>query len=192
MRVRRLSSALAAGLLGAGLVAGVTACAKPAPQMHPPAKTPVAQGHGGAVVSDTAESTQAGLDVLRSGGSAADAAVAVASTLGVTDPYVAGIGGGGFALVYLARDRKVRVLDFRETAPARASRASRAAPHTTHRRPRDARATPCGRESDACVRFRGGKRVRRDAERLRVNSEFFGRTARAARYRKSSLRVFRR
>ena len=68
---------------------------------------PVATGTGGAVVSDTAESTQAGLDVLRRGGTAADAAVAVAATLGVTDPYVAGIGGGGYLVYYDARTHQV-------------------------------------------------------------------------------------
>lgn len=119
MRTRRFGAALAAGLLlGAGLVSGVTACASAAPPMHPPAKTPVARGHGGAVVSDTAESTQAGLDVLRQGGTAADAAVAVAATLGVTDPYVAGIGSGGYFVYYDARTHRVSTIDGRETAPA--------------------------------------------------------------------------
>ncbi|MGH3855675.1 MAG: gamma-glutamyltransferase [Pseudonocardiaceae bacterium] len=118
MRERRFSGALVAGLLGVGLVGGVAACAKTAPPMHPPAKTPVVQGRGGAVVSDTAESTQAGLDVLRRGGTAADAAVAVASTLGVTDPYVAGIGGGGYVVYYDARTHQVSTIDGRETAPA--------------------------------------------------------------------------
>ncbi|MGH3801734.1 MAG: gamma-glutamyltransferase, partial [Pseudonocardiaceae bacterium] len=77
-------------------------------------------GYGGAVVSDTAESTQAGLDVLGNGGTAADAAVAVAATLGVTDPYVAGIGGGGYFVYYDARTRRVSTIDGRETAPAAA------------------------------------------------------------------------
>ncbi|MEO7195452.1 MAG: gamma-glutamyltransferase [Pseudonocardiaceae bacterium] len=118
MRERRVSGALVAGLLGVGLVSGVAACAKAAPQLHLPAKTPVTQGHGGAVVSDTAESTRAGLDVLRRGGTAADAAVAVASTLGVTDPYVAGIGGGGYVVYYDASTHRVSTIDGRETAPA--------------------------------------------------------------------------
>nr|WP_245572607.1 gamma-glutamyltransferase [Actinokineospora enzanensis] len=83
-------------------------------------KVPVAQGYGGAVVSDTVESTQAGLDVLRRGGTAADAAVAVAATLGVTDPNVAGLGAGGYFLYYDARSGKVYTLDGRETAPAKA------------------------------------------------------------------------
>jgi gamma-glutamyltranspeptidase/glutathione hydrolase len=80
-------------------------------------KQPVAIGTGGAVVSDTVESTAAGLEVLRKGGTAADAAVAVASTLGVTDPYVAGIGGGGYFVYYDARTHKVSTIDGRETTP---------------------------------------------------------------------------
>ncbi len=121
MRVRRFGTALAAWLLlEAGLVTGATAPVQAAAQLHPPAKMPVAQGYGGAVVSDTAESTQAGLDVLRRGGTAADAAVAVASTLGVTDPYVAGIGGGGYLVYYDARTHRVSTIDGRETAPAAA------------------------------------------------------------------------
>ncbi|MGH3870322.1 MAG: gamma-glutamyltransferase [Pseudonocardiaceae bacterium] len=121
MRTRRSGIALAAALLlGAGLITGGTAAAQVEPRLQPAAKTPVAQGYGGAVVSDTAESTQAGLEVLRHGGTAADAAVAVAATLGVTDPYVAGIGGGGYFVYYDARTRRVSTIDGRETAPAAA------------------------------------------------------------------------
>jgi gamma-glutamyltranspeptidase / glutathione hydrolase len=121
MRVRRFGTALALGLLlGAGLVADAATSMLAASLIHPPAKAPVAQGYGGAVVSDTAESTQAGLDVLRKGGTAADAAVAVASTLGVTDPYVAGIGGGSYFVYYDVRTHRVSTIDGRETAPAAA------------------------------------------------------------------------
>ncbi|MFY9807208.1 MAG: gamma-glutamyltransferase [Pseudonocardiaceae bacterium] len=117
MRTRRFGTAFAVALLlGAGLVTPAVGLAQAAPG-HQDAKTPVAQGYGGAVVSDTAESTQAGLDVLRRGGTAADAAVAVAATLGVTDPYVAGIGGGGYLVYYDARTHRVSTIDGRETAP---------------------------------------------------------------------------
>jgi gamma-glutamyltranspeptidase / glutathione hydrolase len=84
------------------------------------AKQAVAVGRGGAVVSDTSQATNAGLSVLRRGGSAADAAVTVASTLGVTDPFVAGIGGGGYFVYYDARTQRVYTIDGRETAPAAA------------------------------------------------------------------------
>jgi gamma-glutamyltranspeptidase len=63
-------------------------------------------------------STQAGIAVLRTGGTAADAAVAVAATFGVTDPYVAGIGGGGYFLYYDAKRHQVFTIDGRETTPA--------------------------------------------------------------------------
>ncbi|MFQ8776805.1 MAG: gamma-glutamyltransferase [Roseburia sp.] len=51
-----------------------------------------------------------------------DAAAAVAYTLGAwTEPYFSGLGGGGFMTIYSAKDDKVSVLDFRETAPAAAN-----------------------------------------------------------------------
>jgi gamma-glutamyltranspeptidase/glutathione hydrolase len=81
-------------------------------------KQAVATGSGGAVASDTVPATEAGLRVLSDGGTAADAAVAVASTLGVTDPFVAGIGGGGYFVYYDARTHRVYTIDGRETAPA--------------------------------------------------------------------------
>jgi gamma-glutamyltranspeptidase/glutathione hydrolase len=89
-----------------------------APVTNVAAKQHVAVGRGGAVVSDSTDATNAGLRILRSGGSAADAAVAVASTLGVTDPLVAGIGGGGYFVYYDARTHRVYTIDGRETAPA--------------------------------------------------------------------------
>ena len=63
------------------------------------------------------DASQAGIDVLKRGGNAIDAAVATASTLGVTIPFVAGPGGGGFMVIYLAKTHQVVTLDGRETCP---------------------------------------------------------------------------
>ena len=82
------------------------------------AKTPVATGTGGAVATISEKASASALAILNKGGNAIDAAVAAAATLGVTDPFSCGIGGGGFMVVYLARDKRVVTIDHRETAPA--------------------------------------------------------------------------
>ena len=81
-------------------------------------KTPVATGTGGAVATISEQASQSALTILNAGGNAIDAAVAAAATLGVTDPFSCGIGGGGFMVVYLARDKRVITIEHRETAPA--------------------------------------------------------------------------
>ncbi|GAA1769985.1 gamma-glutamyltransferase [Kocuria aegyptia] len=81
-------------------------------------KVPTMTGGGGAVSSVDPLASQVGIDVLERGGNAADAAVAVAAALGVTEPYSAGIGGGGFFVHYSAQTGQVRTIDGRETAPA--------------------------------------------------------------------------
>jgi gamma-glutamyltranspeptidase/glutathione hydrolase len=91
--------------------------AAPAQAGAPPVTGPTASGYGGAVTSVDPTATTAGLEVLRRGGNAVDAAVAVAATLGVTEPFSSGIGGGGFFVYYDARTGKVSTLDGRETAP---------------------------------------------------------------------------
>ncbi|NLF53252.1 MAG: gamma-glutamyltransferase [Thauera phenolivorans] len=79
---------------------------------------PVDTGHGGAVATISGPASEAAMEILDAGGNAIDAAVAAAAALGVTDPFSCGIGGGGFMLIYSARDKRVIALDHRETAPA--------------------------------------------------------------------------
>jgi gamma-glutamyltranspeptidase/glutathione hydrolase len=115
-RWRRLAGALTTGLVAAALVGAGPAA--PARARQAPVEQPVAEGYGGAVSTVDPDATRAGIEVLRQGGNAVDAAVAAAATLGVTEPYSAGIGGGGFFVLYDAKTRRVRTLDGRETAPA--------------------------------------------------------------------------
>ena len=89
-----------------------------AAQVPAPAKQPVASGRGGAAATVDPLGTQAAINVLRRGGNAVDAAVAAAATLGVTEPYSCGIGGGGFMVVYRASDRRLFTIDGREESPA--------------------------------------------------------------------------
>ncbi|HEX9149321.1 MAG TPA: gamma-glutamyltransferase [Thermoanaerobaculia bacterium] len=106
--MRRFAAALAILLL---LLPGVSFAT--APQ--------VARGTGGAVAAAEENAARAGIEILRRGGNAADAAVAVAFALAVTWPEAGNIGGGGF---WISRDANGRMLaiDFRETAPRNARR----------------------------------------------------------------------
>ncbi len=107
----------AAGLPGAGPPDRADGAATSDDPRPGPIKDPVAIGRGGAVSSVDPEATRIGIRVLRRGGTAADAAVATAAALGVTEPYSAGIGGGGFFVHYDASSGAVRTIDGRETAP---------------------------------------------------------------------------
>ena len=76
----------------------------------------------GAVAADHPLASAIGAQVLARGGSAADAGAATLLALGVLNPFASGLGGGGFCLYRSAETGRVRALDFRETAPARATR----------------------------------------------------------------------
>ena len=126
MRIRTslAAAATSAGVLAALLAAPVSsvgvaprAAPQSAPEARPTTKQATAVGTGGAVSTVDPEASAAALKVLKSGGNAVDAAVAAAATLGVTEPYSSGIGGGGYFVYYNAESGKVRTLDGRETAP---------------------------------------------------------------------------
>ncbi len=78
---------------------------------------PVLASHG-MVAAQEAKAAKIGVDILRRGGNAIDAAVATGLALAVTLPRAGNLGGGGFMLVYLAKERKTIVIDYREAAPA--------------------------------------------------------------------------
>lgn len=75
-----------------------------------------------AVASAHPLATQAGIDILKQGGNAFDAAIAVTGTLAVVEPYSSGIGGGGFYLLHNNKTKKQVMLDARERAPLKAHR----------------------------------------------------------------------
>ena len=97
---------------------GVAVASPPAAAGGTPPLGPTGTGYGGAVATGDPTATAVGLDVLRHGGNAVDAAVAAAATLGVTEPFSAGIGGGGFFVYYDARRKAVSTIDGRESGPA--------------------------------------------------------------------------
>ena len=99
------------------LLASLVAALAGAPAAAEQASTPTAIGTGGAAASVDRDATHTAIEVLRHGGNAVDAAVAANATLGVTEPYVAGIGGGGFMVIYLSDEHRVVTIDGREEAP---------------------------------------------------------------------------
>lgn len=76
-----------------------------------------------AVATDHGECSEIGMNVLRQGGNAVDASVAVALCLGVVNPGSSGLGGGSFAVVKMASGKEI-AYDFREVAPLQATEVS--------------------------------------------------------------------
>jgi gamma-glutamyltranspeptidase/glutathione hydrolase len=85
-----------------------------------PSDTSTVAQHG-MVVAETGEASAAGVEILKNGGNAIDAACAAALATGVTHAASCGIGGGGFMLIYLASSGKFYALDYRERAPLKAT-----------------------------------------------------------------------
>src|SRR5437868_5599952 len=102
---------------------------------QPPASKAV-QGKQGMVVSVSAPASDAGVEILKQGGNAVDASVAVAFALAVTYPAAGNIGGGGFMVVHPPKGQgEPTVFEYRETAPAKATKDmfKKNESHFTHR-----------------------------------------------------------
>ncbi|MCS6852001.1 MAG: gamma-glutamyltransferase [Gemmataceae bacterium] len=112
-------------LCAAGLVVLVGAFA---PVVH--GRDNVVQVRNGLVVSVSAPGSEAGLEILKRGGNAVDAAIATAFALAVTYPAAGNIGGGGFMTIFPANGPKPVVVEYRETAPAAATKTMFAKGHS--------------------------------------------------------------
>ena len=115
MKFRTPLASLVLATLLAACSAPPPASAKPKPAAQAPAKT------GGMVAAANPLAVEAGLKVLRAGGAAVDAAVAIQATLGLVEPQSSGLGGGSFMTYYDAATKKVTAYNGRETAPKSAT-----------------------------------------------------------------------
>jgi gamma-glutamyltranspeptidase/glutathione hydrolase len=101
---------------------GQTAPPAPAPIITQPSRFQPVVARNGMVASQEKRATRVGVEILKAGGNAVDAAVAVGFALAVTHPQAGNIGGGGFMLVHLAGRNETIAIDYRETAPAAMTR----------------------------------------------------------------------
>ena len=110
-------------LLAVLALAGLSACATTLQTEAPAAPSAVPSGAAAQpfVIAANPLAAEAGLNVLKSGGSAVDAAIAVQAMLSLVEPQSSGIGGGAFLNYFDARTGKLTIYDGRETAPAQAS-----------------------------------------------------------------------
>ena len=111
------------GLCGALIFAPVSQAQNAAePIVAGFARTQPVVAKNGMVVAQEAIAARIGIDILKRGGNAVDAAVATGFALAVTLPRAGNLGGGGFMLVHLAGEKKTIAIDYRETAPAAMSK----------------------------------------------------------------------
>jgi gamma-glutamyltranspeptidase / glutathione hydrolase len=99
-----------------------TAPPAPAPIITQPSRFQPVVARNGMVATQEKRATRVGVEILKAGGNAVDAAVAVGFALAVTHPQAGNIGGGGFMLVHLASRSETIAIDYRETAPAAMTR----------------------------------------------------------------------
>ena len=114
--MKKIRSWMALSLALLLMLSVVTAAAGP---YDPPEKRDVIAKNG-VVAAAHPLAAQAGLAVLKKGGNAFDAAIATSFMLNVVEPNASGMGGGGFAVIYTAKDKKTYFIDYREMAPAQA------------------------------------------------------------------------
>lgn len=80
-------------------------------------RKPAIESKGGLVASQHYRAADVGAQILRAGGNAVDAAVAASFTLATVEPWMSGLGGGGFMLIYMAAEARVHAIDFSMVAP---------------------------------------------------------------------------
>src|SRR4249919_1989304 len=119
---RLMAIALVFWAFAGSLTHAQTAPPAPAPIITNPSRFLPAVARNGMVATQEKRATRVGVEILKSGGNAVDAAVAVGFALSVTHPQAGNIGGGGFMLVHLAARNETVAIDYRETAPAAMTR----------------------------------------------------------------------
>src|SRR5450631_1992030 len=120
--MRRVVSALLIPFVT--LLLSAAALAQLAPVTRAPAVPPAIPilAHNGMVVAQESRAARIGVEILDRGGNAVDAAVATGFALAVTYPRAGNLGGGGFMVIHLAKDNHDTTIDYRETAPAAATK----------------------------------------------------------------------